>query len=82
MAETRKKVLLIDDEGELLEVLTLRLEACDFIVATAQDGPTGLKQAKSFQPDIILLDIMMPKMDGWEVCRRLRADDDFKNTKI
>jgi two-component system KDP operon response regulator KdpE len=66
------RVLLIDDEPELLEMLEMMLVAEGFDVVTAQDALAGLRAAYQAHPDIILLDVMMPNMDGFETCRRLR----------
>ena len=70
----KKKVLIIDDEGDLVEELVVLLRWKDFLVDVSLNGNSGLKKVSSFQPDIIILDVLMPKMDGWEVCRRIRAD--------
>lgn len=78
-----RKILIIDDECDLADVLALRLRAAgDFEVATAMDGQEGMEKTASFKPDIILLDIAMPKMDGWEFCRRLRADPATRNIPV
>lgn len=71
-----KRILIIDDEEDLVEMLALRLEATGgfSVVSKAFDGLTGLQRAKELVPDIVLLDNVMPGLDGWEVCRRLRAD--------
>ena len=70
----KKKVLIIDDEGDLVEELVVLLRRKDFLVDVSLNGNSGLGKVASFQPDIIILDVLMPKMDGWEVCRRIRAD--------
>jgi len=70
--EKRAKILLIDDDSTLLWLVGLRLEREGYEVSTARDGREGLRQAYRCQPDLIVLDVMMPEMDGWEVCRRLR----------
>jgi two-component system, OmpR family, phosphate regulon response regulator PhoB len=70
------KVLLVDDEEMLLTSLRYALGKEGFIVATATDGLEALEQAESFRPDVILLDVMIPGVDGFEVCRELRAKAD------
>ncbi len=71
------KVLLVDDEAMLRTSLGYALGKEGFLVATASDGPEALEQVDSFRPDVILLDVMLPGIDGFEVCRslRVRADD-------
>lgn len=76
------KILLVDDEPDILEILKYNLKKEGYDVATAGNGEEGIKQAEEFQPDLIILDIMMPVMDGVEVCRQLRAKPEFKNTII
>lgn len=66
------KILLIDDEKLILDPLVRALEQQRFEVHTAMDGESGLEAALTLQPDLVVLDVMMPKMDGWEVCRELR----------
>ncbi len=69
------RVLIVDDESDLTEALAIRLSSgWGFTVAVAHDGEEGLRKASGFKPDVILLDIAMPKVDGWEMCRRLRDD--------
>lgn len=65
-------VLLIDDDEILVELLSEHLETAGYGVLTAGGGPQGLRLAREAQPDLVVLDVMMPGMDGWEVCRRLR----------
>ena len=67
-------VLLIDDEPSILKTLGRRLEREGFSVLTAENGEAGLRLAQTEQPDVVLLDIMMPTMKGREVCARLKAD--------
>lgn len=76
------KILLVDDEPDILEILKYNLRKEGYEVATAGNGEEGLKRAEDFQPDLIILDIMMPVMDGVEVCRQLRAKPEFNNTII
>ena len=74
---TGEKILLVDDEKSLIDVLAPFLRRAGFVVETAQDGETALRQAAEFQPDLIVLDVLMPRPDGREVCRRLRASGDW-----
>ena len=82
MTTAPAKILLVDDEPNILEILEFNLRKEGFEVATASNGEQGLKLARKLRPDLIVLDIMMPIMDGVEVCRQLRADTDFDNTVI
>jgi len=68
------KILVIEDDESSRKILKLRLEAAGHNVLEAENGIFGLSMAKEFRPDLIFLDIMMPKMDGWQVCRALKAD--------
>jgi len=70
-----QKVLLVDDEPDILELLRYNLEREGLKVFTASNGRDGLKMAKSERPDLIVLDIMMPGMSGFEVCQRLKEDE-------
>ena len=67
-----RKVLIVEDDGNIAELLHLYLEKESFEVAVAHDGVAGLNTFQSFQPDLVLLDIMLPGMDGWSVCRKIR----------
>ena len=67
-----KKVLIVEDDGNIAELLHLYLEKEGFETAVAGDGLKGLEQFGAFQPDLVLLDIMLPGMDGWAVCRKIR----------
>jgi len=78
----RPKILIVDDEEDILELLKYNLEQEDYEVETALDGKEGISKAKSFMPHLIILDIMMPGMDGIEVCQTLRKDEVFDNTLI
>ncbi|MDP4158484.1 MAG: response regulator transcription factor, partial [Bacillota bacterium] len=69
------KILCIDDEPNILQFLEMGLQNEGFEVQTAQDGMTGVTLAKQFQPHIIILDVMMPGMDGFEVCRMLKKTE-------
>jgi two-component system cell cycle response regulator len=69
----QKKILIIDDEPVVVALLKARIASRGFQVETAHDGASGLEKAKTWQPDFILLDIVMPEMDGYETCRRFKA---------
>lgn len=77
-----QKVLVVDDEEPILELLKYNLEKQGYEVKVASDGFTAVELAKRFHPDLVLLDIMMPKMDGVETCRQLRAIPELQNTFI
>ncbi len=70
----RKKILLVEDEKDMVYAITLQLETNGYEVITAYDGHAGFKKAKSEKPDLIILDLMLPKMDGYKVCGLLKTD--------
>ena len=70
------RILVVDDEPPMRALLRLFLEQNGFAVSEAGDGRAALERARAEQPDLILLDIMMPGLDGWQVCRRLREESD------
>lgn len=76
------KILLVDDEPDILEFVGYNLQKEGFEIETAENGLEGLKKAKKFKPNLILLDVMMPEMDGMEMCAELRKLDSFKDTLI
>lgn len=69
-----KTILAIDDERDLLELIEYTLEKAGFLVLKARTGAEGMAIARQHHPDLIVLDIMLPEMDGWEVCRQLKAE--------
>jgi class 3 adenylate cyclase len=79
---TPPRILVVDDTAANVHILKLRLSAQGYEVLTATDGEEALAAAREAQPDLILLDVMMPKVDGLEVCRQLRADSSFPFTPI
>ncbi|HEY4539624.1 MAG TPA: response regulator transcription factor [Faecalibacter sp.] len=76
------KILLVDDEPDILEFIGYNLKKEGFEIETASNGIEGLKMAKIFKPNLILLDVMMPLMDGMEMCTELRKLDSFKDTLV
>jgi len=69
-----RTILVIDDEPELVKLLDYNLSKAGYLVISAKDGESGLAAARKHTPDAIILDVMMPGLDGWEVCKRLRQD--------
>jgi two-component system alkaline phosphatase synthesis response regulator PhoP len=82
MDTNAKKILIVDDEPDILEFLKYNLKKENYTVFTANNGKEGIEVAIRENPDLIILDIMMPEMDGIEVCRSLREKPEFKNTLI
>ena len=78
----KKKILIADDEKDIVDFLQYTFENVGFEVIACKDGIQALKQAKLHHPDVILLDIMMPNLEGTSVCEHLRKQDEFKNTPI
>jgi len=76
------KILIIDDEDNLIEILQMRLEANEYEVITANNGKKGLEKAKTENPDLILLDVVMTRMDGYEVCAVLKKDTQYNKIPI
>jgi two-component system alkaline phosphatase synthesis response regulator PhoP len=83
MSDKQKiRVLVVDDEPDIVEILTYNLKKEGYEVDAAEDGIKAVKKAIKFQPDVILLDIMMPHQDGVETCRQIREIPELKNTFI
>lgn len=80
--ERGKKILIIDDESELVKAMTIRFKANGYEVITVSDGSVGVDKAGEIKPDLILLDIVMPKMDGHEVCKKLKGNLQTKDIPI
>ena len=82
MSKSDFKILAIDDEKDILLLLKFNLESEGYVVKTASSGKEGLEIASKFNPDLILIDIMMPDIDGIETCRKLREIEKFQSTFI
>ena len=80
--EKTKKILIVEDEVELVEMVKMRLEANGYEVIVAYNGEDGLEMAKKENPDIILLDLMLPKMDGYQVCSALKSNKNYSAIPI
>lgn len=77
-----KKILVVDDNPEIVDLLKNRLEFNQFDVATAADGQEAVKKARQFRPELILMDVSMPNLDGGEAVRIIRADVSIKNIPV
>ena len=82
MAEKRRRVICIEDEQEIIDLIKLILERKGFEVVGAVGGREGLSAVRREKPDLILLDLMMPEVDGWEVYRRMKADPELRRIPV
>ena len=78
----KKKILVVDDEEHIVRVVKDRLEAFGYEVETAYDGQVGLEKAKTVNPDLMILDLMLPKLDGYQISRMLKFDIKYKHIPI
>lgn len=78
----KKRILIVDDEQELVEMLTTRFEAAGYEVDCAYNGQECLERVRNNRPDLIILDIMMPKLDGLHVCRLLKFNEEYQEIPI
>jgi DNA-binding response OmpR family regulator len=82
MEEKKKRILLVDDEVDIVTMIRMRLEASGFEVIVATDGKEALNAARTYNPDLIILDLMLPTMDGFHVARMLKYDARYKDIPI
>ena len=78
----KTRILLVDDEPDLVQLVSLRLVTAGYEVAVAYDGQQALDRVKESKPDLIILDLMLPKMDGYKVCRLLKFDERYQKVPI
>lgn len=78
----KQKILIVEDEAILSEMIQIRLEKNGYEVISAFDGVQGLEMARQQRPDLIILDLMLPKIDGYKVCRMLKFDERYKKIPI
>src|SRR5437867_8847004 len=82
MANGKPRILIVDDEPDLVAVLRMGLQMEGFEVLEAADGEAGLKSAQQEKPDLVLLDLMLPRLDGYQVCRTLKFDPRYRRIPI
>ena len=82
LSDTRQKILIVDDELDALTALKRALEADNYNVVEASDGLSAIEKVKTEKPDVVLLDLMMPEMDGIEACKHLKSDPKYKHIPI
>ncbi len=82
MAQENRTILCIEDEPEMIDLISLILERKGFHVEGATSGQEGIQKIREIVPDLVLLDLMMPDMDGWDIYQQMRADDKTKNIPV
>jgi DNA-binding response OmpR family regulator len=82
MSEIKKKVVCVEDESEIIDLIRLILGRKGFDLTGATGGLEGLETIRRVKPDLVLLDLMMPDMDGWEVYQQMKADPELKNIPV
>ncbi|HAM39658.1 MAG: hypothetical protein A2474_07785 [Elusimicrobia bacterium RIFOXYC2_FULL_34_12] len=78
----KKKILVIEDEKKINQLLSINFAGEGFQVDTATSGEQGLEKVDKFMPDIVILDVRLPLMDGWEVCRRIKGNHKYKDILV
>ena len=78
----KRKVLVVDDEPSIAKILRKQLEVAGFEVTVAVDGEDGLAKVREWKPELVLLDVMLPKINGHEVCKTLKADPELKGIPV
>ncbi|MBE0583271.1 MAG: response regulator [Desulfofustis sp.] len=78
----KKLILVVDDDIDLVEALAMKLESLDYAVAKAYDGIEGFDKIKSRRPALVILDVMMPRKDGYQLCDELKKSDDYKDIPV
>ncbi|SRR6056297_195442 len=77
-----KKILLVEDDPFLIDIYNTKLINSGFKVTVAKEGESALRKIKKEKPDLILLDIVLPGMDGWEILKKIKEKEEFKKTKV
>jgi len=82
MTDTARKIVCIEDEREMIDLVKLILSRYGYEVIVADGGRAGLETIRTHKPDLVLLDLMMPDMDGWEVYQQMKADEEMKEIPV
>ena len=82
MSQQKRTILIVDDEEDVLDLLQLVFETSGFLVRRASTGKSAVSSAWEQPPDVVLLDVMMPEMDGWQVLRTLKGDERTRNVPV
>jgi len=82
MADTKKTVVVVEDEAEMVDLIRLILGRRGIQVVGASTGREGLETVRCIKPDLVLIDLMLPNMDGWEVYQQIKADPELKGIKV
>jgi len=77
-----KKILLIEDDPFLIDIYTVKIKESGFEIAVAKDGEKALRALEKEKPDLLLLDIVLPRIDGWELLKKIKEKDEFKNLLV
>ncbi len=77
-----QNILLVEDDPFLIDIYTTKLEESGFSVEVANDGEVALRKARENKPDLVILDIVLPQIDGWEILKRIKSEPEFKNLKV
>ena len=77
-----QNILLVEDDPFLIDIYTTKLKESGFSVEVANDGEVALRKARENKPDLVILDIVLPQIDGWEILRRIKSEPEFKNLKV
>jgi DNA-binding response OmpR family regulator len=77
-----KRILIVDDEVNIVISLEFLLEQAGYLVRVANNGEEGLQKVATFEPDLVLLDVMMPRLNGFDVCQRIRENPDWQDMKV
>jgi len=78
----KKKVLFVEDESQIREIILARLNAMDFEVVVAKDGLEGLRLVRTKRPEMVLLDLILPKLDGYKLCRMIKFDTTLEHIPV